>query len=830
MTQMRKLLVLFVVCACGPKQGTAPIPQLPGDGDTHTAKPPPVKQPAVADPWAGRTDLIAFPTVKPPVALEVPKIEEFKLSNGLQVYAVKSDRLPVVALQLAIRAGRMHEPRARLGVSEITADMLVKGTRQRDAAGLAKAIDFVGGTIAADSTFEATLVSCSVLSRYVSTCLDLVPEMIMQPTFPDAEIAKLRDGLVGTLRQRLDDATALASAHAQNLLWGNDHVRGWINSEQSISAIKRDDVVTWHRTWFVPGNAMLVITGDIDVKKLKGDLERSFGAWRKGPVPPAPSYSEQGLSGSRIRLVDKPGQTQTHIRIAQFGIKHDDARFFDTMVWNYVLGGGPSSRFARTLRYPAGKAAVAGSTFDRNLDRGSFVASAVTRNADAVATAKGMLAEIAKMAKEGPSKEEVTTAIISIADGYPMRFQSAADLGAALIGAEMHGFGQEYLTNFPLAIAQVDPADAKRAASEILDPKAYVMVLVGDAKDLEPALKKEGWRYEKVAFSEPVTAPVRLPEVQVDPKTAAAARKLIDEALAAKGGKAKLASLKSLKLVAAGTTTVQGTSVPVEISRVFLAPDKMRIDAALKPPRAPQDVVVTIGVAGQTAWQRGPDPKTNQYVVADITGGGLQTINFERWREPELILLKAADPSAKLTTAGDETIDGKAYSVVKLRAPFADVDVSLYLDKKTKLIGRMSYTDGGNTEIDDFADYREVNGLKFAYKRTSNGDGRQTALELKNVEVDPPVDPKVFIKPAGSPPDAGKPNAGSPNAGSPDAGKPTPGSPSGTKPEAAKPEAAKPEAAKPEAAKPEAAKPEAAKPEAAKPSTATPEAKKPDAK
>jgi hypothetical protein len=550
------------------------------------------------------------------------------------------------------------------------------------------------------------------------------------------------------VRQRLDDGAVLASAHAQNLLWGNEHVRGWINSEQSLAQIRRDDVVTWHHTWYVPGNAVLVIAGDIDPKKLKIDLERTFGVWRKGPVPPTPSYSEQGLSGSRIRLVDKPGQTQTHIRIAQFGIKHDDPRFFDTLVWNYTLGGGgASSRLVKALR-EGGKGYGASSSFDRNVDRGSFVVSTLTRSSDAIPTAKMMLAEIAKLAKEGPTKEEVAAAIANITGAYGLRFQAANDICSAVMGAELHRFGQEYLSNFPAVVGQVDAAEAKRAASEILDTKAYVMVLVGDAKDLEPEMKKEGWRYEKVAFTDPITAPMRLPELTADPKAAATARKLVEEALAAKGGRAKLTALKAMRLKAVGTTTIQGQSLPVEITRVFVFPDKMRIDANLKPPRAQHDVVISIGVAAQTGWQRGPDPKTNENVVVDITGAGLQTINFERWREPELILIKASEPDAKLAPAPDETIDGKSYAVVKLRPPFADVDVSLYFDKKTKMVARMSYTDGGTTEIDDFSDYRDVSGVKFAYKRTSNGDGRSTALELKSVELDPTIDPAVFNKPA----------------------------------------------------------------------------------
>ena len=747
---MKRHLVLASLvslgAACGPKPTPVAVPLLPGDGDANVAKPPPPKSTTAPDAWSGRTDLITAPAAKPPAAVELPKIDEYKLSNGLQVYVIKSDRLPVVSFQLAVRAGRMHEPRSRLGVADATADMLVKGTKKRDALALAKAIDFVGGTIAADATFEATLVSCSVLSASTKTCLELLPEILTQPTFPDGELTKVREQLLGEVRQRLDDAGSQASAHVQNLLWGNDHVRGWIPSEASVAAIKRDDLIAWHKTWFVPANTILVVTGDVDPKKLKGDLEKSFGAWAKGPVPPPPTYKEPGLSGSRIRLVDKPGQTQTHIRVAQFGIKHDDPRFFDSLVWNYTLGGGAfSSRLMKVVRVEGGKTYGASSSFDRNLDKGSFVASTFTRNTEAVATTKLILGEIAKMAKDGPTQAEVDAAVANIAGGYGMRFQAATDVGAALIGAELHGFGREYLTNFPLAVGKVDVASAKRAAAEILDPRAYVIVMVGDAKDLEPQLKKEGWRYEKVAFTDPITPEIKLPPAPVDAKAVAAARKTIDEALAAKGGKAKLAAIKAIKMVAAGNTTIGPQTVPVETERTFVLPDKIRIDAMLM-----QRVKVVIGVNGKAGWQIGPDPKTGQSVIADIAGSDVAAIDFERWREPELLLLKAADPASKLTPLPDDTLDGKPQTVISLESPFG-IAIVLYLDKKTKLLTRVSYTDAGNAESDDFADYRDVKGIKVAFKRKSGGTGknsRSTDLDVKSVDIDPTIDPKVFDRPA----------------------------------------------------------------------------------
>src|SRR5690606_25164182 len=134
---MKKLAaILAVLVACGPKAPSTPVPVLPGDGDANVAKPPAATGKTASDPWAGRTDLIVPPEPKPPTKVELPAIEEMTLSNGLRVFAVKSPRLPVVSMQLAIKAGRRNEPRARLGVAEATADMMVKGTKKRNAVAL----------------------------------------------------------------------------------------------------------------------------------------------------------------------------------------------------------------------------------------------------------------------------------------------------------------------------------------------------------------------------------------------------------------------------------------------------------------------------------------------------------------------------------------------------------------------------------------------------------------------------------------------------------------------------------------------------------------------
>jgi hypothetical protein len=274
--------------------------------------------------------------------------------------------------------------------------------------------------------------------------------------------------------------------------------------------------------------------------------------------------------------------------------------------------------------------------------------------------------------------------------------------------------------------------------------------MVGDAKDIEPQLQKAGWRYEKVAFTDPISKEAPAPQQAqtsappASPKAIAAAKQLLADALAAKGGKAKLAALKGVRMTASGTTQIQGQKLPVEIERVFVPPDKMLIDATLA-----GQFKVTVGVDGKTGWQRAPTQQAGGQVgsqIVEFKGKEIDQALFEAWREPELLLLKATDPAAKITPAADDTVDGKSQAVVTVASPYGP-DVTLYFDKKTKLLTRLTFTDGGVKQTEEFGDYKDVSGIKVAYKRKSTGQGRVTELEMTKIEWNPTVDPKLFAKP-----------------------------------------------------------------------------------
>ena len=293
------LATSVALAACGPKPSPAPVPVLPGDGDEHTAKPSPPPAPEAKDAWAGkhRPDLTARAQAaregRPAEDRGLQALQRARRSSSSRAIGCRSSRCSSRS-----RRAAMHEPRARLGVSEFDRRHARQGheearrARHREGDRLRRRHD----RRRLDVRGDAGLVQRARPQH------EHVPRARARDDHAaDVPRGRAREGHASSSSARSASASTtpgtLASAHVQNLLWGNDHVRGWINSETSIAAIKREDLIAWHKTWFVPGNAMLVVTGDVDVKKLKGDLERSFGRWAKGPVPPAPSYKEPGTLG-----------------------------------------------------------------------------------------------------------------------------------------------------------------------------------------------------------------------------------------------------------------------------------------------------------------------------------------------------------------------------------------------------------------------------------------------------------------------------------------------------------------------------------------------------
>ncbi len=757
MSDLRVLSALFlavvVVGGCGSKASSL-TPDLPSTGTEHLS--PAVSAggdevSAVHDPWLGK-QLIKPPTAKAPTALVLPDVQRFVLKNGLQVIAVVDSRLPVTTLQLAIKAGKRHVPREKVGLAEFTAQAMTRGTRKRNAAAIAKEVEAVGGELRADANYEATLFSCKSLSRDLRTCLTILPDLVTNPNFPQSELDLVRRNLLASIRGRLDDAGQLASAHFQSTLWGDAHARGWVMSSSTVQSISRDDVAAWHKAQVVPNNSVLAISGDFDAKTIQKDLERAFGRWRKAEIAKTlarlktPSMQLPELQGLRIRLVNKPGETQAHIRMGHLGIAHADPDFYAALAFDYSLGGGGfSSRLMKVVRSAAGKVYTASSHMDRNREVGAFLTATFTRSTEAVATVK-LMQEVARgMAKTGPTTDELRAAVTNISRSYAMRFETGGDVASALLAAELHGFGDDYVRDFPIKIAAVTREQAAKAAARILDPVNGVLVIVGDAGQIGPQLAAAGWGFEQVSFRQPISNWERAKaddtgDASSDPQKAAAARKLLDAALTAKGGVRRLRALKSFHWRGDATLNLPTGAMTATVEKHFLAPDSLRLDMVIGGGK----VKIVTALSAKQGWALEKSPQGER--VRDFAAPELAALSGQLWRDSELVLLRHLEKDATVSWLGERVVASK--TVVAIGVSSKDGrSVILLIDAKSKMLLGMDYADHGMKTSERFEDYKKVRGMPVAHTRSTKGPQVDLLVKLTDFDVDQAVAQALFVRP-----------------------------------------------------------------------------------
>ncbi len=511
---MKRLVLLCLLaplgCASAPPKPAPPAGTVEVQYEANPPAPPATPPGGAATFWQGRNDLIQAPPPPKPAALTLPKIERFTLSNGLQVIVVPRKDLPVISFGLAVQAGGYDETRDTLGVSDFVAAMLRRGTKKRSADDISRAIDFVGGTLDAQASNEATTVACSALAKDGPLCLDLLSDVLLHPSFPEGEMGDVRDQMLAAVASRFDSPGELATAHFENQLFGEDHPDGWVLTADGVRKIDRAALLKFWQTFYKPNRAILAVAGDVDVAKLRPQIEKAFRAWARGTAPARPDWKIPPINGTRMLLVDRPDLTQATIVLGHGGIRHADPRWYAVTLMNYVLGGSDfSSRLMTEVRAKRGLTYGIGSSFGSSLIRGPFRVSAATKNENVWDALLATVNEIRRMQADGPTQPELDKAKGYYAGSYPFSLQTAAGVAAALVQAEEHGLGDGYVRDLPLRLAAVDEAQAKAAARDFLSPDTLIVVIVGKGDAIEPQLAKSGVTYQRINFKDPISSAAR---------------------------------------------------------------------------------------------------------------------------------------------------------------------------------------------------------------------------------------------------------------------------------------------------------------------------------
>ena len=432
------------------------------------------------------------PPLGPAPALKLPAIQKQLLSNGLAVWIVEHHEVPLAQINLIVRSGSAADPIGKYGVGNLTAAMLDEGAGTRSSLDLADAIEFLGANLSTASSFDASSVRMSVPVSKLAEALPLMSDVALRPTFPSADLDRLRKERLTGLLQARDNAGALIQLAFPRIVFGPTHRYGTSANglPATIEALTVDDLKTFYRSHFRPDNATLLVVGDLTPATALPMLERAFGNWKADGMAPlvADVPNAPQLTKRQVYLVDKPEAAQSQIRIGWVGVSRSTPDYAVLEVLNTVLGGSFTSRLNQNLREKNGYAYGASSGFDMRLSAGPFLAAAGVQTDKTADALKEFFNELNGILTPVPP-DELAKARNYVALGFPGEFETTSDMARKLEELVIYNLPDTTFSDFVPSVTAVTAADLQRAAARFVQPERMAVVVVGDLKLIEGPIR-----------------------------------------------------------------------------------------------------------------------------------------------------------------------------------------------------------------------------------------------------------------------------------------------------------------------------------------------------
>ncbi|MFY9620188.1 MAG: pitrilysin family protein [Pyrinomonadaceae bacterium] len=436
-------------------------------------------------------DTSKLPKAGPDPKLVLPKIEKNKLSNGLEVWLVHQNELPIVSMNLVVKTGGTADPKA--GVANFTANLLDDGTKTRSVTDISKQLQSIGAQLNTGSDWDSSNVSLLTLTKNLDQALEVFSDVVVNPTFPEAEFDVQRRRAAVAFLQRKNNANQIANVAYSSLLYGKDHPYGrpLAGDEESLKALTRDDLQKFYDSYYRPNNSVLVVAGEADAKVLMPKLEKAFANWKAGSVtattvPPPPRFEQPG-----IYIVDRPGAAQSVVTIGQIGVDRSNPDYFSLLVMNSILGGQFTSRVNLNLREDKGYTYGARTGWSFRRGAGPFSASADVQTAVTRESIQEFMKELNGIRGSIPvTQKELEYSKQSIIRRYPGAFETVGQISNQLSNLVVFGLPDSYFNDYISKVNAVTVADINRVANKYLDPSKMAILIVGDRKAIEPKLKE----------------------------------------------------------------------------------------------------------------------------------------------------------------------------------------------------------------------------------------------------------------------------------------------------------------------------------------------------
>ena len=419
-----------------------------------------------------------------------------RLPNGMGVTVVEQGGMPIVAFGVLLGSGASSEPSDLPGLAGLVGDMLPEGAAGKSSQQIANDFEFIGARLSVDSRREYSLVSTETLTKHWGSALDMMAEVMLSPDFPQHELDRVRREHLTDLRRSKDEPNVIADRLIAGLVYptASGYAHPIAGTEASVQAIARDDLVRQYSRSYRPGDAHLLVVGDVD----RGDVMRRaaevFGAWSSADSGADPSGDDELADGpTTIFLVDRPGAPQSVIRAVHSQVPRRHPDYFPLLLANYSFGGQFSARLNQNLRQDKGYSYGYMSSIQWHRHTSMLAAGGSVQSDATKESVYETIKEFREVSGERPiTPEELSNAKDGVLRAYPASFERPASVLGQLVAMEQFSLPDDYFRTVRPLIEAITLDDVHRVSQAHIRPSNLQILVVGDRGSVEGPLSELG--------------------------------------------------------------------------------------------------------------------------------------------------------------------------------------------------------------------------------------------------------------------------------------------------------------------------------------------------
>lgn len=435
------------------------------------------------------------PGVGPVRPFVLPPVEDFRLANGLRVVALRQSAMPLVTARLIVDAGAEHEPAAQNGLALLTASLVPEGTEALPGPVLAARMERLGAQFQTGAGQNFAFVVVTALKPVFAEALGLAAGAAMGPAFPEREFERVRQQAVTAHVQSQATVEGLAAeAFARAVFPASaPYSRPPGGTAATLATLSRDDVLRWHRAMYLPGNATLLLVGDLAPGEARRVAEEAFGAWRGGSArPPRPANPVRRPAATRVILVDRPGSVQSAIRVGQASIGAEEPDFLRLQALTHVLGGAFNARINQNLRERHGWTYGAWAVFSPQRGAGTLAITSSVRTSATDSALVESVREYRRIVEEPVPAEELAGATGNLAGSFPASVLTVQGLAQRIQNLLVWELPLDFWSGYGPALAALSPEHVAEVGAAQLAPGALTIVVAGDLAAIEGPVRALG--------------------------------------------------------------------------------------------------------------------------------------------------------------------------------------------------------------------------------------------------------------------------------------------------------------------------------------------------